>query len=105
MAHSLEADELDLNLRLPACPVLCLSDLRARVCVCLYVCTCVYMCVHVYTCMYMYVYVSCMMYWGGVGSSLWIRVSPMLTKFEQKKGGHYAIVRKGMASASCVTLG
>lgn len=75
------------------------------VCVCLCVCLCVCIYVHVHTNMYIYVYVSCMMFWGGVGSSLWIRVSSMLTKFEQKKGGHYVIVRKGLASASCVTLG
>lgn len=29
----------------------------------------------------------------------------MLTEFEQRKGGHDAIVRKGVTSASCVTVG
>lgn len=43
----MEVDELDLNLGLLACPALCLSDLRAPVCVC--------------ACVYVYVY------WEGLG--------------------------------------
>lgn len=59
------------------------------VCVCVCVCACV----------------LCVIYWGGLRSSLWIGASSMLTEFEQRKGGHNAVVRKGLTSASRVTLG
>lgn len=50
----MEVDELDLNLGLLACPALCLSDLRAPVCVCLcvYVCVCVWMWMCMLVCVY-----------------------------------------------------